>query len=266
MNREKCRWICRRNFGGLALLIILGISCHTGKLYSAEGDAESTEAAWRLRLEQQIQEINRQLLETPNNQRLYSLRGDLRFFLGAFDEAVSDYDKLVDLDPALDQSHWRRGIALFYAGEYAQAAAQFERYHSFDNVDRENGIWRYFSQFKAKGKEAARRELLRYEKDDREPFGDVYKLFAGTMEGSAILKKIEAADLEESERNKRMFYAQLYIGLNEAIEGREEAASKHLQAAAENRWARAAGYGPHYMWQVARLHARLLSETDRSDE
>ena len=81
--------------------------------------------------------------------RLLSQRGDVLFFLGDFKEAVADYEEMVDLDPQQGDSHWRRGIARFYAGKAKEAAQQFEAYHSFDDIDRENGIWRYFSQYRA---------------------------------------------------------------------------------------------------------------------
>ena len=66
---------------------------------------------------------------------------------------MADYNRIVELSPQRDASHWQRGIAYFYAKDYKSAAGQFERYHSFDNVDRENGIWRYLSQHKAYGKD-----------------------------------------------------------------------------------------------------------------
>lgn len=198
--------------------------------------------------------------KSPQSENLYSQRGDMRFFLGQFTESAADYDKMVQLNPGLDAEHWRRGIAWFYAGEFEKAAGQFERYHSFDNVDRENGIWRYLCQRKAVGLEKAREGLLKYEKDDREPFGDVYKLFQGTVSADALLEKIHKAEISDAERQKRLFYAELYVGLNEAVENRLEPARKHLRAAAGSSWPLTAGYGPHYMAQVARVHAELLEK------
>lgn len=198
------------------------------------------------------------IAKSPTEVELYSQRGDVRFFLGDFKEAVADYEKMVQLDPALDAQHWRRAIAHFYAGDHAQAAKQCEKYHAFDNVDRENGIWRYLCQRKAGGREEARKELIKYTKDDREPFGDLYRMFEGKLTGDEILTKIRAAKLSDDERNKRLFYADLYVGLNDAIEGRTDSAITHLEAASKNRWGAEAGYGPHYMWQVGKRHLELL--------
>lgn len=188
----------------------------------------------------------------------FSRRGDERFSAGDFEGAVADYEKMVELEPRLEAGHWRRGIAYFYAGRYEKAARQFELYHSHDDVDRENGIWRYLSQAKAYGFEKAREGLLKYKKDDREPFPSVYELFAGRTTPERILAQIRAAELGDDEREKRYFYAHLYIGLNHAVEGRSAEALKALRLSTANRWGPKAGYGPIYMWNVGRLHLAIL--------
>ena len=182
----------------------------------------------------------------------YSRRGDLHMFLGKFAEAETDYKKMAELKPDLDASHWRLGIAMYLAGHPEDAAAQFDKYHSFDNVDRENGIWRYLSHRAAFGKEKAREQLLKYEKDDRPPFREVYQLFEGTLTGDQVLQSI-SPELPESSRQSRLFYAQLYVGLNDAVEDKPEAAIKALREAVKNEWPREAGFGPDYMWHVGRL-------------
>ncbi len=131
-------------------------------------------------------------------------------------------------------------------------------YHTFDDVDRENGIWRYLSQAKAYGLEKAREGLLKYKKDDREPFPDVYRMFAGKMSGAEVLARISAARISVEDREKRLFYARLYIGLSEFVEAREATALEHLREAVANSWGRRAGFGPRYMWHVGRVHYELL--------
>ncbi len=220
---------------------------------TADQSAELTRTWEKVRFD-----MTKAIEANPKNLNAYSRRGDACFFLGRFEEAVADYDEMNKLDESQASSHWRRGIALFYAGKFKDAAAQFESYHSFDQVDRENGIWRYLSQYKAFGREKAREGLLKYEKDDREPFPSVYKLFAGTMKPDEILERIEAAEISKDEREKRLFYAHLYIGLNHTVEGDAAAAQRHLRLSTLNKWGPAAGYGPNYMWHVGRLHEELL--------
>jgi lipoprotein NlpI len=220
-------------------------------------------AALKQELAEREVTLSKELTAAPKRINLLSQRGDARFFLGKFADAVADYDAMVTLDEGLDTSHWRRGIALFYAGKYERAARQFEVYHSFDNVDRENGIWRYLSQHKAYGREKARAGLLKYEKDDREPFPDVYRLFAGEITGDALLTKIREAKIGDDERTKRLFYAELYVGLDDFVEGRVDSARKHLQAATDNTWGREVGGGPGWMWHVGRVHAERLAAEKR---
>lgn len=201
-----------------------------------------------------------QIEADPNRTSLYSQRGDARFFAGNFKDAVADYEKMVELNPKTAPSHWRRGIAYFYAKDYKKAANQFEIYHTFDDVDRENGIWRFFSQTKAYDLKKARKGLLKYEKDDREPFPDVYRLFAEEITPEKILERIQKAKVSDEEREKRLFYAHLYIGLNHALHDRDKPAQKHLAEAIKNQWPREAGYGPNYMWHVGRVHYDLLAK------
>lgn len=192
----------------------------------------------------------------------YSRRGDLHMFLGRFAEAEADYKKMSALKPDLDASHWRLGIAMYLAGHPEDAVAQFDKYHSFDNVDRENGIWRYLSHRAAFGKVKAREQLLKYEKDDRPPFREVYQLFEGTMTADQVLRSI-SPDLPESSRQSRLFYAQLYVGLNDAVDDKPESALKALREAVKNDWPREAGFGPDYMWHVGRLqylHLKTAAE------
>lgn len=217
----------------------------------------------RDRAERVVRETTARIEKDANNLDAFSQRGDAYFFLGKFPESVADYNRMVELDPELKSSHWRRGIALFYAGRYEEGAKQFEAYHSFDNVDRENGIWRYLCQRKAFGLEQARAGLLKYQKDDREPFPDVYRLFAGEITPDEILKRIETAKMNADEREKRRFYAELYIGLNEFVEGRAESARAHLAKSAANTWGPEAGYGPNFMWHVGRVQFELLNKAEQ---
>jgi len=221
---------------------------------------EAERAALRRSFEDGIAKWSKVLEVEPKDQDALSRRGDARFFNGDFKGALADFDRMVELDPTQGPQHWRRGIACFYAGEFAKAAAQFEAYHTHDDVDRENGIWRFLSQVKSVGLDKARDGLLKYKKDDREPFPSVYQLFAGKTTPDKILAEIKEAKLDDDARESRLFYAHLYIGLDHAVQGRTDAAKASLREAVANKWARGAGFGPAWMWQVSRLHYESLAE------
>ncbi|WP_417385672.1 tetratricopeptide repeat protein [Gimesia sp.] len=233
---------------------------------SARSDTRQEAAQLKLKLQQQIEQLSDQIQQTPGETALYSRRGDAYFFNGNFKAAVADYDKMVELNPSISASHWRRGIACYYAKQYTAAAKQFEIYHSFDNVDRENGIWRYFSQYKAKGAAAAQQGLLKYEKDDREPFPDLYRMFQGKTTPETVLKNIETAEIDAGERSKRYFYAYLYIGLNESLLGHQQQAQSYLKKSVANDWGPVAGFGPNYMWHTGRLELQLIKGPDSGSE
>ncbi len=220
--------------------------------------ADAERAKLDARFDADIAGLTAQIEKSPESVELHSRRGDAFFFRGKFADAVADYETMVALQSDLETSHWRKGIAYFYANRYADAAKQFENYHSFDNVDRENGIWRYLSQAKALGRQKAREGLLKYEKDDRQPFPDVYRLFAGELTADEVLRRIDQASVAPEEKKKRLFYAELYVGLNEFVEGRHESAEKHLDLAVKNDWGAKAGGGPGWMWHVGRVHHDLL--------
>lgn len=266
MTRQTTSLPCRFTLRCRLSLVITVLSSILGPW--AAGQAEEPTGRWTAKEQaellatqsESVKKLTIQIEATPRSVELFSKRGDAYFFLGQFEKSLADYEQMVKLDETLAAGHWRRGIADFYAGKFKEAAAQFELYHSFDDVDRENGIWRYLSQVKAHGRDKAREGLLKYKKDDREPFPDVYQLFAGSLQADEIVKKIHDAKLDDEERQKRLFYAELYIGLNYDVEDEPEQALKHLQAATSIQWPRTAGYGPHYMWHVGRLHALRLEQ------
>ena len=224
----------------------------------APPESEKVRQERNQRLDEDIARFTAEIDKSRKTVDLYSRRGDAFFFRGKFAEAVADYEKMVELKPDLDTSHWRKGIAYFYAKQYKDAAHQFEIYHAFDNVDRENGIWRYLSQTMALGREKAREGLLKYEKDDREPFPDVYRLFSGELTGDEVLARIRNAKITPREREQRLFYAELYVGLNDFVEDRKDSAREHLAQAVKNDWGAKARGGPGYMWHVGRVHYDLL--------
>jgi outer membrane protein assembly factor BamB len=225
-------------------------------------DEHPLPAERREKMKRDLEERDRALTELlaadPKSVEALSRRGDVRFMQARFAEAVADYEKMVVLDPKLEAGHWRRGIAWFYAGEPAKAAHQFEIYHTHDDVDRENGIWRFLSQAKAHGFEKARAGLLKYAKDDREPFPAVYQLFEGKLKPGEVLAGIREAKIGDEEREKRLFYAELYVGLLAAVEGRAADAERHLRAAVANSWGPDSGFGPAWMWHVGRVHYEQL--------
>jgi lipoprotein NlpI len=212
---------------------------------------------WRQQLHEEEKAITAALEKMPSI-RLLSRRGDTRVFLGNFSGAIADYEGMISQDPAQDAPHWRLGIAYYFDGRFPQAAAQFEKYHAFDNRDRENGVWKFFSQARADGIDTARKGLLRYTQFDREPFPSVYKMLAGEMTPAEVLAEVNQKGLQGDTRV--VFFAKYYAGVMESLSGRKAEGLKLVEEAVALFNPDSAGRdGPGYMWHSARLHAAQLA-------
>lgn len=203
----------------------------------------------------QLKDIHSKLEKSPNSPILLSQHGDLFLFLGAYSGAVSDFEKMIALDPTQDAPFWRLGIAYYFAGEFEKAKRQFEKYHAYDGHDRENGIWKFLAQEKIDGVERARAEMLTYKEFDREPFPALYEMFAGKRTPDDVLADMEARGLTKDP--VVAFDGYYYTGLGEARLGHRLRAIELLRKAVDIM----PGPDTVYMWNVARLHwERLLKE------
>jgi len=210
---------------------------------------------------QEVVTLTRAIEKSPGEAPLYSRRGDRRLFLGDFAPAVADFEKMIALDPTLDAPHWRLGIAYYFTGQFAKSARQFEKYHGYDSGDRENGLWKFLGDVPVIGRDRARAAMLAYHRFDREPFPDLYALFAGTKTTREFFAGLEARRLTGIDRV--MFFAHYYAGLHEDLLGNRARALELLHAAVANSWGRTAENGPAYMWQIARLHYEKLAAAKR---
>jgi lipoprotein NlpI len=197
---------------------------------------------------------------------MYSKRGDLHFFLSNFEDAVKDYKKMVELDPRQDGPHWRLGIALYFAGDAENSAKQFEKYYAQDvtGTDRETGIWHFIARAGIDGVGSARLQMLRYTRPDREPFNGLYDLFADVWTTEEFFRDLNRRSLTTDKQV--MFYAQLYAGINEDLNGRRDAAIRYIRMAASSEWGRKASSGSAYMWQVSRVLLNALEEAQKAEK
>lgn len=215
------------------------------------------EPPWLQAIRSEEKALTSVIEKMPTSIGLFSRRGDARVFLGEYAGAVADYEAMISIDQAQDAPHWRLGIAYYFNGQFSKAASQFEKYHAFDGRDRENGVWKFFSQAKADGIEKARKEMLVYTRFDREPFPSIYAMLAGTMSPEALLKEVSAKGLENDSRV--VFFAKYYAGIHHTFTGKKEDGLKLVKEAVALFSPESAGRdGPGYMWHSARLHAAQL--------
>ncbi|MBI3046730.1 MAG: hypothetical protein HYY76_00310 [Acidobacteria bacterium] len=174
-------------------------------------------------------------------------RAVAHFEAGRIAESVADFDRVVQLDPAAAPYLWQRGIALYYAGRYADCRKQFELHRTVNPNDVENAAWHFLCVARAKSPARARAALLPVGPDPRVPMRQVYEMFRGAMAPEEVLR---SAGTEGAAQ----FYAELYLGLYFDAIGDGRRAAEHIRAAAADRYAGAGGY----MGMVARVHLRLL--------
>jgi lipoprotein NlpI len=191
-----------------------------------------------------------QALNLNSNYSLaYQLRGMVNFKLARVDRAIEDFNQFILRNPGQVAYHWQRGIALYYAGLYADGRLQFEVHRKVNPQDVENAVWHFLCNARVKGIETARRELIPVTGDTRVPMREIHDLFAG--KGSAEKVLAAAAAAGEPARRNALFYAHLYLGLYHEALGDSAQSRQHIEKAAGE------FSQDHFMGDVARVHLKL---------
>jgi lipoprotein NlpI len=170
------------------------------------------------------------------------------FLRGRVAESVEKFDRAAAQSPDTAPYLWQRGIALYYAGRYADCRRQFESHRFVNPDDVENAAWHFLCVARAESPAAARAALLPVGPDSRAPMGEVYRMFRGEMTPDAVLAAA-------GNRPDAQFYAHLYVGLYFEATGNRQRALEQITAAAEPRYS-AAGY----MHAVAKIHLSRLQK------
>jgi lipoprotein NlpI len=189
----------------------------------------------------------------PRAAEAYEQRGSLHFMLGHIAESIADFDAYIELRPDQEPWHWKRGISYYYAGLWEKGRRQFSGYQTVDDSDVENAVWHFLCTARGQGVEAARRELLKIKDDPRVPMMEVYALYGGHAKAEDVLAAATAGTPSEADKNSRLFYAHLYLGLYYEVGGDGARAAEHIGKAQSHKIG-------HYMWNVADVHARRLRE------
>ncbi|MBI1917517.1 MAG: tetratricopeptide repeat protein [Planctomycetes bacterium] len=203
-----------------------------------------------------VADFTRAIELDPKAAEAFNLRGSEQFKLGHLAESLADFDRFLKLRPDAVPGHWKRGITLYYLGKYDEGRKQFEGYEKVDTNDVENAVWHFLCVARKDGVKKARVSLLKIGKDQRVPMMEVYALFAGKAKREDVLKAAEADRPTAAQKNARLFYAHLYLGLYHEVHGNAERARKHLSEATDNHRV------GHYMWDVARVHRDLLRKRE----
>ena len=176
-------------------------------------------------------------------------RGGERFKLGQIDESLADFNAYLKAVPKAEPAHWRRGIAFYYAGKYAEGAKQFFDGQGDFGADVENVFWHFLCNARKDGIDKARNSLLPLKgPDSRVTMMRTNDMLHGKATPEEVVKTAEEAKLAGDPKNEAMFYAHLYVGLYYEAAGDAAKTREHLTAAVEKHKI------GHYMWDVANVH------------
>ena len=197
------------------------------------------------------------LAQTPEEMgiaRDHQRKGEAEFKAGNFKTAIEQWDKVIALVPAQEPHHWQRGIAYYFAGEYAKGERQFEQHQTVNSSDVENAAWHFACVAKRSGIEEARKKLIPIEGDRRVPMMEIHALFAGQIGAEKVLEAAKSDSPTPAELKNRLCYAHLYLGLHADAQGKKEEALEHIRKAAID-YAQ-----PHYMGEVARVYLKVFGQ------
>ncbi|HEX3135247.1 MAG TPA: hypothetical protein VHX44_16900 [Planctomycetota bacterium] len=189
-----------------------------------------------------------------------SFRDGVRLFFAAdIPGSVAAFDRVTVLVPESTPSLWQRGLALYYAGRFADGRAQFERHQTVNPNDVENAAWHFLCVAKVDGLAAARAALIPIVGDARVPMREIHALFAGTGTAEAVLRAADADGVPSEAERDQLCYAYLYLGLYDEVTGDPAQARMHMRKAAIDYRM------DHYMGRVAQVHVKLRGWQEATD-
>ena len=175
-------------------------------------------------------------------------RGAEQFKLGNVKEALADFDAFLKDQPDAFENHWRRGIALYYAGRFADGAKQFKAGEKYYEADVENAFWHFLCLARDAGVDKARKQILPVKADARAYMPPVYDMILGKKKPDDVIAAVEKLGSKGADKVEDLFYAHLYVGLYYEAEGKAAESLDHIKVAVEKYEI------GHYMWDVAKVH------------
>lgn len=252
----------------LACLLVYSITLLTQSTLSAQDpDLEEfsrlremlTTQASQGDYEDAIETVTKMMGVVENDQGGFLLRGELNYMIGNMEQAVSDFDKVIELAPQLKPRLWQRGLALYYLERYQDGVEQFEVHQTVNGQDVENAVWHFACTARSQSLEKAREQLIPIQNDTRVPMMQIHQLFAGTMQPDEVLSAAVEGVTNEVELARNKYYAHFYIGLFHDANGDSQAAIEQMKlAAAEDHQISKRTL----MGQVANVHLKLRGDAE----
>lgn len=114
-----------------------------------------------------LQDLNVAINKDPKLLEAVLDRAAVRIELGQFQEAINDYDQLIKAGKDTDKVLYGRGLAKYYAGDYAEAQSEFEKVLASDSSNVQASIALGTTLYKSKSdREGAEKKFADATKDD----------------------------------------------------------------------------------------------------
>ncbi|QDT03909.1 lipoprotein NlpI [Rubripirellula lacrimiformis] len=182
--------------------------------------------------------------------------GDIYLRSGKVQKSVRQFDRLVNRQPSQMPYLWQRGIALYFAGKYDEAADQFAKHRRVNPNDVENAAWHFLCIAKDQSPEKAKQMVLPAPGDGREPMNEVLAMLSSgdTQSVRARIDQVHRDSPGSRSAKEATFYGELYLGLYADAWGDLAEAKARMDAACRDT-------PPHYMGDVARVYAEHLRQS-----
>lgn len=209
------------------------------------------------RFNEAISDYNALIEKAPQNAIVYHHRGEAHFRSGALTPAFKDFNEFLRQSPLYAPQHWQRGIVCYYLGNYKEGVEQFETHQTVNPSDVENAVWHFMCLARLEDPASARKRLIPIGDDSRVPMMEIYELFKGNGSVEEVLAAARKGKdtLSEDQWRNQMFYAYQYIGLYYEAYGLDQNASQAMKKAATE------FAMDHYMGDVARVHWGLMQKS-----
>lgn len=162
------------------------------------------------------------LVEVPDFARAYNFLGIYLASNERFGEAYDAYDAVLEIDPNEVYAYFNRGIALYYGNRAELGIQDLKKFYELDKNDPFRIAWLYILERKVEGQDVARTKLEERHKaiDKKVPWGtEVLDFLAGKISGHELIASVRTADIEISERARRLCEAYFYMAKEAAYNG-----------------------------------------------
>ncbi|MSU41512.1 MAG: hypothetical protein EXS22_04365 [Pedosphaera sp.] len=209
----------------------------------------------------------------PAKLELLQARAMSQFRAGRLHDAIKDWEIYLrqEQDVARDPYLFTLGIAYAITGRYDDGRKRFAWYNTVSGDDVEAAAWHFLCVAKKSGGDGAaslaraQEALLTVSKDKRLPMMQIYELYKGTLRPANVLAAARAGEPAAEELQRRLFYADLYLGIYYDAAHQPGMARQYLR--------RVAAMGPvferdptlGFMTDVARVYADTLDAADARD-